>query len=87
MELRDIISRIEAASGIFELSRVTQYRGYLEGVGEIEVTVTDRGEGHQYRHAVSARTLDLPVERLAQGNPERELETAIAVVHWDALQR
>ena len=87
MDLNEMISRIEKASGITELAQVTKLEGHLEGVGTVEVSVSDRGEGEQYRYTVWARPVEGDYDGIAMGNPERELDTAIAVVHWDKLQR
>lgn len=86
-EVKVVIDQISKASGLSELAKVTKYNGYLDGVGEVQVTVRDRGEDERYRFGVSARTLDLEEERTAAGNPERDLDTAIAVVHWKDLTR
>lgn len=87
MEQHQIISQIQKVSEITELAQVTTFEGYLEGAGKIEVSIRDRGEGEQYRYSVYARTLDLPVQKTATGNPERELDTAIATTHWYQLTK
>lgn len=85
-DLKSVIEQVASASGIDELGQVTTLTGHLEGVGGVEVSIRDRGEGHRYRFAVSAQTLDEPI-KTAAGNPEAELDTAIAVVHWNDLKR
>lgn len=87
MNTRQIIEKIQSASEITELAQVTTFEGYLEGAGLVEVTIRDRGEGEQYRYNVFARTKDLDVQKTATGNPERELDTAIATTHWYQLKR
>lgn len=85
-DMKTVIDEIAKASGISELAQVTTFSGDLEGVGEVVVSIRDRGEGHRYRYAVSAHTVNEPI-KTAAGNPEAELDTAIAVVHWGDLKR
>lgn len=87
MDLNETISRITTASGLSEVRQVTTYEGELEGVGRVEVTVSDRGVGEHSRFSVFARTLDLDVEKTAAGNSDAELDVAISGVHWDDLKR
>lgn len=87
MDIKEVINKIEKASGIFELAQETKFTGYLDGVGGVEVTIRDRATDDRTRFAVSARTLDTPEERIAAGNPEADLNMAIAMVHWDDLKK
>lgn len=87
MDIKEVIDKIEKASGMFEVAQETKFTGYLDGVGEVEVTIRDRGTDDRTRYAVSARTLDLEPERIAAGNAEAELDTAIVMVHWNDLKR
>ncbi|MCY0906423.1 hypothetical protein [Arthrobacter sp. H14-L1] len=86
-EEKSVIDLITKSSGLSEVAKLSAYSGYLDDVGEVEVTVRDRGVGERSRFSVSARTLDFPVERTAAGNSEAELDTAIVVVHWDDLKK
>jgi len=85
-DLKAVIDRISQVSGIFELAQETKFTGYLDGVGEIEVTVRDRATNDRTRYSVSARTLDIEPERIAAGNPEADLDMAIIGVHWNKLK-
>ncbi len=86
-EEKALIDLIAKSSGLTEVAKTTTYSGYLDEVGEVEVTIRDRGVGEHSRFAVSARSLDLPDERLAAGNSEAELDRAIIGVHWDDLKK
>lgn len=81
------LEQISKATGMDGLSQVTMVHGYLDQVGKVEIEIHDRGEDDDLRYAVVARTLDLPVQKSATGNPEADLDTAIALVHWGDLKR
>jgi hypothetical protein len=75
------------ATDLHGLSQVTLVHGYLDGVGKVEVEIHDSGENDDRRYAIYAKTLDLDVQKTATGNPEPDLDTAIALVHWGDLKR
>jgi hypothetical protein len=81
--LGEVIAKLEKASGIYELSKVTTFKGYLEGAGEIEIEVSERPGNYH----IFARTLDLEVEKTATGNSGDDLDTTISLVHWGDLKR
>lgn len=78
---------ISNATEMHGLSQVTIVHGYLDGVGKVEVEIHDAGENDDRRYSIWAKTLELDVQKTATGNPEPELDTAIAVVHWGDLNR
>lgn len=83
-----LIDLIAKSSGLTEVAKkTTTYSGYLDEVGEVEVTIRDRGIGQHSRFAVSARSLDLDAPRMAAGNSEADLTMAIIGVHWDDLKK
>ena len=84
--LTQILEQVSSASGMHGLSQVTTLHGYLEEVGKVEIESHDRGEDDDLRYAVYAKTLDLPEEKTATGNPASELDTAIATTHWYQLK-
>lgn len=81
--LGEVIAKLEKASGSYELSKVTTFRGFLDGTGEIEIEVMERPGNYH----IFARTLDLDVEKTATGNSGDDLDTTIALVHWGDLKR
>ena len=84
--LSEVIATLEKHSGIDEIAQLTVLKGNLDGVGEVEITIRDRGEGTEARWSVGARTLDEPTERRIDSNTEDDLETAIVTTRWQALR-
>lgn len=74
---------LRKASGISDLSRVTQFAGSRDlpsgQTREVRIEVWDRGPGSDARFHVEARDDD---GRFATGNPSSDLSVAIATVHW-----
>lgn len=87
MDDKGIIRRLEEDAGMFEIVKVTTFRGYRKNKAgeniEITVKVLDAGEdAGAARYAVEAYSED---GKEAGGNEAETLEEAIPIAHWNKL--
>lgn len=96
MDERGLVRRLEVEAGMFEIAKVTSFRGsdiqaafkgYRENkAGEnVEITVEVLHAGEEAgasRYAISAYSKD---GKEAHGNGAATLEEAIPIVHWGEL--
>jgi hypothetical protein len=78
----ELLAAVGGPAKLFESSKITTVQGYRNTeAGPIEVTVElhDRGESADPRWSVVARTDN---GRSASGNPDNNLDVALATVHW-----
>lgn len=80
----EILEMLKKETGANEAYRRTEYMLYRDnksgGVQEVRVEILDGGPAMgNARYHVKATSDD---GRVATGNPDKSLETALAIVHW-----
>jgi len=86
MDTEELIRKIEENGKLFEVAKVTTYRGYQKNSNrEVEVKIYDRGQaaaGQRYR--VTAETADKSKgpDKFATGNSGDSLDIVLTTVHW-----
>lgn len=73
---------------LFEVSKITTYRGYGHDTNEaIEVTIQDHGEAAgANRFHISAETIGQGPKRFATGNGGKTIDEALVIIHWQDLE-
>ena len=83
-EVRDTLSKL----GFKELYQLTTYRGYREReadrIQEITVEIRDGGPGDASRYRVEVTGDD---GKKASGNAADSIRSALAIIHWEELDR
>jgi hypothetical protein len=87
MDEIDMIKQIEKAGDLFEVMKITTYRGYdKETQQEVKIEVQDMGpDAGETRYSVVASLVDKP-EKFTSGNPAASVDVALAMVHWGNLK-
>ena len=86
LEKATIRDRLNKISGIQHVREVTTFDLYRElesgAMQQVNVAIYDDGPAAQLRWSILATSDD---GKTATGNSERELDVALAVVHWQNL--
>lgn len=79
----DVIVQIQEVGDLFEVAKVTTYRGYRKkSQEEVEIKISDMGAGAaSLRYHVKVYPVGNP-EKYATGNPAGSIKEALMMVHW-----